>query len=200
MTALPGQLDPHFFFNSLHSITALVREDPRRAEDALLQFAALLRRVLDVKRDVTDEVTLADEMKFVVDYLAIERLRLGDRLRVTRDLAPDALTCWLPASSVQPLVENALRYAIAPRRDGGATVRATVRQGILIIQVEDDGPGAAPAPLAGASGVGLSVIRRRLALRHSKDAVLDVVTQAGRGLKVQFTLPALSAPLMEGLA
>src|SRR5205085_5574014 len=74
MQALRGQLNPHFLFNSLHSITALVREDPRRAEDALLQFAALLRHVLDANRDTADEVTLAEEMKFVDDYLAIERL------------------------------------------------------------------------------------------------------------------------------
>jgi two-component system, LytTR family, sensor kinase len=194
MQALRGQLDPHFLFNSLHSITALVREDPPRAEDALLQFAALLRRVLDVNRDATDEVTLADEMKFVDDYLAIERLRLGERLRVTRDIPAEALACGLPAFSIQSLVENAIRHAIAPRRDGGTvTVRAAVGGGLLVVHVEDDGPGAEPASLGGATGVGLGVIRRRLALRHGKDAAVDVFTRPGGGFLVRLSLPAQSA-------
>ena len=191
MLALRGQLDPHFLCNSLHSITALVREDPRRAEEALLQFAALLRRVLAIKRDATDEVTLADEMKFVDDYLAIERLRLGERLRVTCEISAEASACRLPAFSVQPLVENALRHAIAPRRDGGhVTVRAAVRAGRLDILVHDDGPGADPAAVVGATGVGLSVIRQRLRLRHGERAILTIDTALGKGFSATLSLPA----------
>lgn len=191
MLALRGQLDPHFLFNSLHSITALVREDPVRAEDALLQFSALLRRVLAVKRESTDEVTLDDELKFVDDYLAIERLRLGDRLRVTCEIADSARACLLPAFSVQPLVENAIHHAIAPRRDGGAlTLRARVQSGQLEILVLDDGPGADSVAVARAPGVGLSVIRQRLHLRHGSRAALTVDTAPGRGFAVTLSLPA----------
>ena len=191
MEALRGQLNPHFLFNSLHSIIALVRDDPRRAEDALLQFAALLRRVLDVKRDITDEVSLADEMRFVDDYLAIEHLRLGERLRVTRDLTPEALACALPAFSVQPLVENAIHHAVAPRRDGGhVTLRGAVRDGRLEIQVADDGPGAEPAAVKRAPGVGLDVIRRRLRLLHGESGSLVIDTAPGRGFSATLILPA----------
>ncbi len=195
MLALRGQLDPHFLFNSLHSITALVRENPPRAEEALLQFAALLRRVLDVKRDSTDEIQLEDELRFVDDYLAIERLRLGERLQVERDIADDALPCRLPAFSVQPLVENAIGHAIAPRRDGGTiTLRAHVRGGRLVVEVTDNGPGADAAKLHGATGVGLSVIRQRLALRHGANATLQVDTAPGRGFRVALALPVVEEP------
>jgi LytS/YehU family sensor histidine kinase len=198
MEALRGRLNPHFLFNSLHSITALVRDDPGQAEDALLQFAALLRRVLEVKRGSTDDVALADEMAFVDDYLAIERLRLGDRLRIDRHISPAALGCWLPAFSVQPLVENALRHAIAPRREGGrVSVRAEVSGNQLQVEVGDDGPGANTAAVALSSGIGLDVIRRRLNLRHGANALLEVFTSPGSGFKVRFSLPVETGPLTE---
>src|SRR5207248_1225439 len=105
-------------------------------------------------RDAADEITLADEMKFVDDYLAIERLRLGERLRLTCEISAEARACRLPAFSVQPLVENAIGHAIAPRRDGGhVTIRATVHGGRLDILVHDDGPGADPTAVARATGV-----------------------------------------------
>lgn len=191
MEALRGQLNPHFLFNSLHSITALVREDPPRAEEALLQFAGLLRRVLAVNRETADETTLAEEMALVDDYLSIERLRLGERLRITRDLSPEALACWLPVFSVQALVENAIQHAVAPRRDGGrVTIRGLVREGRLEITVADDGPGAEAASVAQAKGVGLDVIRRRLRARHGDRATLQVDTAPGKGFRVTLVLPA----------
>jgi len=191
MEALRGQLDPHFLFNSLHSITALVRSDPPRAEETLLQFAGLLRRVLELKRETADEVSLAEEMAFVDDYLSIERLRLGDRLRVTRAISAGALRCRLPAFSVQPLVENAIRYAVAPRRDGGTlNLGGAVHDGRLVFTVADDGPGADPAAIAAASGVGLSVIRRRLQLRYGERAAFSVDTAPGKGFRVTLVLPA----------
>lgn len=193
MLVLRGQLDPHFLFNSLHSITALVREDPVRAEEALLQFGALLRRVLAVKRDSADEVTLGEEMKFIEEYLAIERLRLGERLKVRTEISPVASACRVPAFSVQPLVENAIRHAIAPRRNGGTlTLRARVVQDTLEVFVHDDGPGAEPAVVAGATGVGLSVIRQRLRLRHGDGASAVVDTAPGRGFGITLMLPAVT--------
>jgi signal transduction histidine kinase len=191
MEALRGQLNPHFLFNSLHSITALVREDAARAEEALLQFAGLLRRVLDLKREPADEVSLAEEMAFVDDYLAIERLRLGERLRVRRAISSEALTCRLPTFSVQPLVENAIRYAVTPRRDGGTvTLEGAVRDERLVLTVADDGPGAEAASVAQAKGVGLDVIRRRLRARHGDRATVLVDTAPGKGFRVTLALPA----------
>lgn len=190
MLALRGQLDPHFLFNSLHSITALVRTDAPLAEEALLRFSALLRRVLDVNRDTADAVPLSEELRFVEDYLAIERLRLGERLRLTAEILPESLACALPAFSVQALVENALRHAVAPRRDGGTvTLRAAVRAGRLEVSVSDDGPGADPAAVASASGVGLAIIRRRLHLLHGDRAALTIATSPGQGFTATLSLP-----------
>jgi sensor histidine kinase YesM len=191
MAALRGQLDPHFLFNSLHSITALVRSDPPRAEEALLQFSGLLRRVLAVKRESSDEVSLADEMAFVDDYLAIEHLRLGQRLRVQREISAEAASCRLPVFSVQALLENAIRHAIAPRRDGGTiTIHGKVQDGILRLTVADDGPGADPAAVSHAPGVGLSVVRQRLQLRYGDRANFHVETAPGQGFRVTLALPA----------
>jgi signal transduction histidine kinase len=201
MAALRAQLDPHFLFNSLHSITALVRDDPRSAEEALLQFSGLLRRVLAVNRETTDEVSLAEEMAFVDDYLAIEGLRLGERLRITRDLSPEALACRLPVFSLQPLVENAIRHAIAPRREGGhVRIRGTVVGGRLELSVADDGPGADPAAVAQAKGVGLPVIRRRLQARYGDHAAIAIDTAPGRGFRALLTLPATSHGWNEDVA
>lgn len=201
MAALRAQLDPHFLFNSLHSIIALVREDPRSAEEALLQFSGLLRRVLAVNCETTDEVSLAEEMAFVDDYLAIERLRLGERLRITRDLSPEALACRLPVFSLQPLVENAIRHAIAPRREGGHVwIRGTVASGRLELSVADDGPGADPAAVAQAKGVGLPVIRRRLQARYCDHAAIAIDTAPGRGFRALLTLPATGYGWKEDLA
>ena len=167
----------------------LVVADER--EEALLQFAGLLRRVLAVNRETADETTLAEEMALVDDYLSIERLRLGERLRITRDLSPEALACWLPVFSVQALVENAIQHAVAPRRDGGRVpIRGLVREGRLEITVADDGPGAEAASVAQAKGVGLDVIRRRLRARHGDRATLQVDTAPGKGFRVTLVLPA----------
>jgi signal transduction histidine kinase len=200
MEALRGQLDPHFLFNSLHSITALVRADPPRAEDALLQFSGLLRRVLDLRRESGDEVRLADELEFVDDYLAIERLRLAERLRIEREISPAALNCWLPAFTLQPLIENSIRHAIAPRREGGTiALRATVEQGVLILCVEDNGPGATSAVMGNATGVGLSATRRRLQLQYGAEGALEVQTAPGEGFKVTVRIPAHTDPLLRAM-
>jgi signal transduction histidine kinase len=192
MRALRGQLDPHFLFNSLHSITALVRQDPKSAEEALLQFAGLLRRVLDVNRDrAGDEVLLSEEVAFVEDYLAIERLRLGHRLRIVSDFSPEALSSRLPAFSLQPIVENAVRYAIAPRRDGGTiTLHGSVAEGKLKVMVADDGPGMDPAVARRADGVGLNAIGRRLQLRHHDGASMSIETALGQGFRITLLIPA----------
>lgn len=201
MAALRAQLDPHFLFNSLHSITALVRDDPRAAEEALLQFSGLLRRVLAVNGETTDEVSLAEEMAFVDDYLAIEGLRLGERLRIARDLSPEALACQLPVFSVQPLVENAIRHAIAPRSEGGQVcIRGTVAGGRLELSVIDDGPGADPAAVVQAKGVGLPVIRRRLQTRYGDRAAFAIDTAPGRGFRALLSLPATSHGRKEDVA
>ena len=201
METLRGQLDPHFLFNTLHSITALVREDPKRADEALLQFVDLLRHVIATKRDGADEVPLSEEMAFIDRYLALEKLRLGERLHVERTCSPAALDCWIPVFTVQPLVENAIRHAIAPHREGGTLkLSAGVRDQHLEIIVEDNGPGADSIAVSKAAGVGLAAIRQRLKLRHGESATLRIETGPGLGFRVAISLPVVHNAIVDTVA
>jgi LytS/YehU family sensor histidine kinase len=201
LQAIRAQLDPHFIFNTLHSITALVRGSPPVAEDALERLGRLLRHVLDVSRGASEEVPLGEEWSFVRDYLALEQLRLGDRLRVEEEMDPDAMECIVPAYTLQPLVENAVRHGIAPRARGG-TLRLSARlQGDeLHLEVRDDGGGADPAAVTDAPGVGVRAVRQRLLTRFPGRARLDVESAAGRGLAVRIVVPAEAARVAAGAA
>jgi signal transduction histidine kinase len=191
LQALRAQLDPHFLFNTLHSLMALVRTDQRAAESALERLGDLLRYVLDVNRDALDEVPLADEWAFVRNYLELEQLRLGARLRVVDNLDPDSLECLIPAFTLQPLVENAIRHGIATQPKGGTlTVTSGLENDALVLQVRDDGAGAAPDAVAIASGVGVRAVRQRLEARYGAKAWLDVDTAPGAGFAVTATMPA----------
>jgi two-component system, LytTR family, sensor kinase len=190
LQALRAQLNPHFLFNTLHSLMALVRHEPEQAEAALERFAGLLRYTLDAKRTETDDVPLSQEWAFVRDYLALERIRLGERLRVVEDVDPAALDCPIPAFTLQPLVENAIRHAVAPRARGACvTVAVEWVEGALELRVEDDGPGADPSAVAGAPGMGLRVVRQRLETRYAGGARMTVRTAPGEGFAVCVRLP-----------
>jgi LytS/YehU family sensor histidine kinase len=197
LRALRAQLNPHFLFNTLHSITALVRIDPAHGERALEQFATLLRYVLDVNRQRSEEVPLEEELGFVRTYLALERLRLGDRLHVVEDIDPDALECLVLAFSLQPLVENAIRHGIAPRAgDGTLRLSANLVNEQLVLEVADDGAGADGARVADASGLGLSAVRQRLEARWGKRARMEIVTAPRNGFLVRMTVPAATTPVL----
>ena len=191
LAALRNKLNPHFLFNTLHSIIALTRKDAPRAEKALLMFSDLLRYVLDTEKSGLDQVPLAQELDFTRDYLALEALRLGDRLTVDWQVDEAALACAVPALSVQPLVENSIRHAFNPRRAAG-TLRIAVRlqAGQLCIDVIDDGPGAEPDALARGSGLGVKTVARRLALMHGDAGSLRIETRPGAGFAAHLTLPA----------
>jgi signal transduction histidine kinase len=191
LQALRGQLNPHFLFNTLHTVSALVRHDPATAQVALERFADLLRYVLDAKRLEQEDVTLADELSFVRDYLALEQLRLGERLTVVEQIETDALECVLPSLTLQPLVENAITHAIAPRAAGGTiTIGASLEGDELILVIADDGPGAVDEGVRSAQGLGLRVGRQRLETRYPKLARFTVTTAPGAGFTVTLTLPA----------
>jgi signal transduction histidine kinase len=194
LEALRGRLNPHFLFNTLHTLTALVRRDPGTAERALERFGDMLRYVLDVKRANREDVTLADELAFVRDYLSLEQLRLGERLRVAEEIDPDALDCVLPSLTLQPIVENAIKHAIAPRAVGGTlSIHAALVDDRLELQVCDDGPGAQAGPGDAAPGLGLSAVRQRLATRYPSRSSVSVRTAPGEGFRVTLVVPAHTA-------
>jgi signal transduction histidine kinase len=196
LQALRAQLDPHFLFNTLHSLMALVRSESRAAEQALERFGDLLRYVLDVNRELRDEVPLADEWAFVRSYLALEQLRLGSRLRVADHVDPDLLDSLVPTFALQPLVENAIRHAIAPHARGGTLTIAARAEGNdqLVLEVRDDGPGTTRDHALAATGVGLRVLRQRLDVLYGAAVRFEITTAPGEGFAASMTLPLRSSP------
>ena len=194
LQALRAQLNPHFLFNTLHSLIALVRRDPPKAEAALERFGDLLRYVLDVNRDVLDEVAVADEMNFVRSYLSLEQLRLGDRLRIEEQIDADALDCLIPPFTLQPLVENAIRHGIAPQARGGTLrIAARLDGDRLVMEVSDDGAGASAESVGGAEGLGLRAVRQRIEARYGSGSSFGVTTAPDRGFTVRLAIPATAS-------
>jgi signal transduction histidine kinase len=201
LAAISGKLNPHFLFNTLNSIILLTRKDAGAAEQALMGFTRLLRTLLDSQRGTADRVPLQDELDFVRDYLALESLRLGKRLRAEWAIDPATLDDPVPPLTLQPLVENAIVHGIAPRVEGG-TVRieaARVPDGGLRLRVADDGAGCVwplPAgprePAAGrhaGRGLGLGALTRRFQLDYGGQARFDVRSSPGQGFAVEILLP-----------
>jgi two-component sensor histidine kinase len=196
LRALRAQLNPHFLFNTLHSITALVRSDPRAAESALERFGMLMRHVLDTHREQRDEVPLPEELDFVRSYLALEKMRLADRLRVVEEIDGDALECYILTFSLQPLVENAVRHGLAPLPQGGTLrIAASITGDMLHLEVADDGAGAHAASAQSSDGVGLQVVRQRLAARFGNLARLEITSAPNEGFRVHIAMPVVLRPL-----
>lgn len=186
LRALRAQLNPHFLFNSLNSINALVGSDPEGARRMCEGLGDFLRRTLQL--GARDAVTLGEELALVDRYLAIEQVRFGERLGVERTIAPEALRCLLPPLLLQPLVENAIKHGVAGRVEGGTLrLHASREQGRLVVALEN--PVDDDAPVRRGAGMGLENVRRRLAVLGSRDAHLEAVREPGR-FRVELSLVA----------
>ena len=202
LQALRMQLHPHFLFNALHSAAMLTMIDPERAHRVLVQLSALLRTTLD--RSSSPEVALAEEIDFLDRYLAIERVRFQDRLQTEIEADDDALAAAVPNLILQPLVENAVRHGIARRSDARLlTIRAAVREGALVLEVQDDGPGLPGGwtlASTNGSGVGLPNVRARLERMYGERGRLELLTPVGddgrprHGVLARVTIPYRAAP------
>jgi two-component system, LytTR family, sensor kinase len=189
LQALRAQLQPHFLFNSLHSIAALARAgDTAGVVRLIAALSDLLRHVLDAG---DGHASLREELQLVERYLEIQRARFADRLEVTIDLAPDVADARVPLLVVQPLVENAVRHGLAPRvREGSLIVRAVRDNGRTRIDVEDTGIGLPPGwKLHDATGTGLRNLASRLTAEFGDAATLDVEPREGGGVRATVTLP-----------
>jgi signal transduction histidine kinase len=190
LKALRAQLDPHFLFNALTTLGYLLRAAPERALDTLLQLTALLRAVL--RRGEGDVSTLGQELDLVESYLAIERARFEKRLKVKVEAQAGLRGARVPALTLQPLVENAIKHGIAPLPQGGELrIRAFGHQGRLRISVCDTGRGASPSALAAGrrKGIGLANLERRLEMHYGHAARLTLDTRTGQGTTVVIDLP-----------
>jgi LytS/YehU family sensor histidine kinase len=176
LAALESRVRPHFLFNALNSIAALIPTDPSRAERVVGQIASLLRFSLD-SADAR-LVPLSDELHLVADYLEVERVRFRDRLRYQLDVDESAARIPVPCMSVQTLVENAVKYAVSPRRDGGSiVVHGGCSGGRARISVCDDGPGFEESAIR--EGHGLALVRARLQLLLGESARLHIESRPG---------------------
>jgi two-component system, LytTR family, sensor kinase len=188
LAGLEGKLHPHFLFNALNSIAALVRIDPRQAETMLEQLSELLRAAL--RTGPTDEVALEEALRLVEQYLAIEQVRYQDRLRASIEASGEARRAKVPPLLLQPLVENAVRHGIAPREAGGAVrVTASVEEGTLVMTVEDDGVGIATKSSQAGGGLGLRSVRALLAHLYGSKQRFEVGPRSPCGTLVTIALP-----------
>jgi sensor histidine kinase YesM len=189
LAVLEGRLRPHFLFNTLNAIAALIREDPSAAEAMVGQLSDLLRASL--KADPLREATLGDELSLAEQYLAIEHARFQSRLEATLYATEAARSAYVPHLILQPLVENAVRHGISPRESGGCIwVRADQIGDRLVITIEDDGVGIGNSPpdLAG-NGVGLGSVKSRLTHLYGADQKLDVEARRPSGTRVRIEIP-----------
>jgi LytS/YehU family sensor histidine kinase len=180
-------LNPHFVLNVLHSLVGLAQRDPALTSGALERLGATLRYALRVQAREVDTVALREELAFALDYLELERLRLGDRLETRVAIAEPLLGRMVPSFVLQPLVENSIRHAIAPQARGGVVAIAVEEVGsVLSLTVEDDGavePAERP-PWRDDSGVGLRLLRDRLHALYGEGATLELGRSPLGGLSV----------------
>ena len=186
LASLESRVNPHFFFNTLNSIAALTREDAAGAERMTTQLASLMRSSLD--QGSTPLVPLEQEVQSVRDYLEIEHVRFGSRLRYDIQVAGDAGSVLMPRLALQTVVENSVKYAVSARRDGASvSITGQRANGRLRVEVIDDGPGFDPASIP--DGHGLALIRSRLTLLYGDQASLTINSETGR-TTVAMDLPA----------
>ena len=186
LASLESKIHPHFLFNALNSISSLIPDDPRRAERLVERMAALLRFSLDSRQ--IGLVPLDQEMKIVRDYLEIEKVRFAERLRFAIDQSDSARTSSVPPLSIQTLVENAVKHAVAPRPEGGE-IRVTLRgsEGAIEVKVADDGPGFTPESIP--AGHGLDNLNARLEALFGGGHEVEIQSGPGGWTIVGFRAP-----------
>jgi signal transduction histidine kinase len=187
LQALKSQLHPHFLFNALNTISALMHRDVKAADRMLCRLSDLLRAALDHTSE--QEVPLLEELNFLESYLEIEQIRLAERLIVEIDVPPNVLDAMVPHMILQPLVENAIRHGVAPRKTPGTvTIRARGRREMLDIEVTDDGPGV-PAGRSANGGLGLANTKARLEQLYAGQFSFEPRNRAEGGFRVSLSIP-----------
>jgi two-component system LytT family sensor kinase len=197
MEALQNQINPHFLFNTLNSISSLVRFDPDTARDMIFKLATILRRLLSSGEAFAP---LREEFEFIDNYLDIEVVRFGsEKLHVVKELDPASLDVVVPSMLLQPLIENSIKHGLAPKIEGGSIfLRSRVINSRLIIEVEDDGVGMGSAQLDESTswsgmGIGMANISERLQVLYGDTARMTIDSHEGKGTLVRIRLPLIEA-------
>jgi two-component system, LytTR family, sensor kinase len=192
MDALSSQINPHFLFNTLNTVSSLIRLDPDAARGVVLKLGNILRRLL---RKHETFVPLKEELDFIDDYLDIEMARFGrDNLEFVKKVDEEALEAFIPSMLLQPIVENCVKHGIGPKLEGGRIqLRTTNRDGRLRIEIEDNGVGISEEkmPHVYVEGIGLSNVRERLRVLYGTDFRLSIESRAGEGTVIRIDIPEL---------
>jgi two-component system LytT family sensor kinase len=198
MDALSSQINPHFLFNTLNTVSALIRFDPDSARGVVLKLSNILRRLL---RKHETFVPLREELQFIDDYLDIEVARFGkENLDIVKQIDDGALEAFVPSMLLQPMVENCLKHGLAPKLGGGKIeLRTTNRDGRLRIEIADNGVGISEEkmPHVYVEGIGLSNVRERLRVLYGTDFHLEIESRPGEGTVIRIEIPELVATMQE---
>lgn len=195
LAALTRQINPHFLFNTLNSISSLIRTDPDTARSVIYRLSNILRRLL---RKTESLSPLREELQFIDDYMGIELVRFGDKLRFVKEIDPGTLDRLVPSMILQPLVENSIKHGLSSKVDGGMIrVRSRLEGGRLHLLVEDDGVGIPEARLATLfeQGIGISNVNERLKVLFGNDYRMWIDSRPGHGTQTEIELPELTARL-----
>ena len=198
MDALSSQINPHFLFNTLNTVSALIRIDPDTARGVVLKLSNILRRLL---RKHETFVPLREELSFIDDYLDIEVARFGhDNLDIIKEIDEVTLETFIPSMLLQPMVENSLKHGLAPKLEGGRILlRTTSKNGRLQIEIADNGVGISEEkmPHVYVEGIGLSNVRERLRVLYGEDFQLDIESSEGQGTTIRIDVPELAPAIPE---
>jgi two-component system LytT family sensor kinase len=195
LDTLASQINPHFLFNTLNSISSLIRVNPEQARLMVVRLSRIMRGRL---RNQDHFAPLRDELAFIEDYLSIELVRFGDKLRVVKEIDPATLDMLIPSMLLQPLIENSIKHGISSRIDGGTiTIRTAHNNGRLAVVVEDDGVGIPEAEIAGIlnKGIGVSNVKERLKVLYNQDYRMLIDSQPGRGTRIEIEVPGAQTRL-----
>jgi two-component system LytT family sensor kinase len=195
LAALTSQINPHFLFNTLNSVSSLIRTNPDQARVMVMKLSKVLRRLLRKHENFS---ALRDELAFIEDYLAIEVVRFGEKLRFEKDVAEDTLDMLVPSMLLQPLVENSIKHGLSSKVEGG-TIRIHARRSgaKLHLCVEDDGVGIPEARLATVleHGIGVGNVNERLRVLFGSDYGMWIDSRPGEGTRVRIESPELKTEL-----
>ncbi len=193
MDALTSQINPHFLFNTLNTVSSLIRFDPDMARGVVLKLSNILRRLL---RKHETFVALREELDFIDDYLDIEVIRFGrDKLQIFKEIDEGTLDAFVPSMLLQPIVENAIKHGLAPRLEGGQIHIRTCREaGRLAIEIADNGMGMPPERLQEVygGGIGISNVHERLRLLYGDQFEMDIRSREGEGTHIRIAIPELA--------
>jgi two-component system LytT family sensor kinase len=189
LAALTSQINPHFLFNTLNSVSSLIRTNPEQARGVVYRLSSILRRLL---RNTDNLTPLREELAFIDNYMTIEMVRFGEKLRFVKEIDPETLDRMVPSMLLQPLIENSIRHGLATKVDGGMIrVRSYLADGRLHLVVEDDGVGIPEARLATLfeQGIGVSNVNERMKVLYGPDYRMWIDSKPGEGTRTGIEIP-----------